>query len=197
MFSSRFKQIFLLYLLSINYIKIKSTGCTYKKSSADTEYKNTDNDGEVDKATCWSYSFTVEADEQKCCYNKSTKKCEAKTINDESSGDLECPDESTIINRCGSAGVAVPFEASLCTKISLIESYCCYVEVKKKSDGTKTAACLRSSDQEDEEDEPTDDIAEQLSEYPEYEFVRNDCRGTMVGLSVVGAVAAVVGVIFG
>ena len=65
---------------------------------------------------------------------------------------IECPEDSHIINNCGMAGVYEPVISTICTEISLVQGYCCFVETNK---GT---ACIRTKKLHKDVNATTDQI---------------------------------------
>ena len=59
----------------------------------------------------------------------------------EISNDYECPKEAIVPNNCGMAGIYQPNSSDICTEISLVQGFCCYV--KLKINNTDSYSCLR------------------------------------------------------
>ena len=81
---------------------------------------------------------------QACCYDESSKKC--YNVIDGTDSDRNCPKTVPIPNNCGLAGIYQPETPEICTQITLVQGYCCYVGVKKAdgSDGNIGHSCLRT-----------------------------------------------------
>ena len=101
--------------------------------------------GEAYKQYCYSLSF-IDGN-KKCCYQ--SEKCLSK---DKDSTDFGCPTYSTIYNNCGMAGFLEPLNSDICTEISLVQGYCCYVETDKGK------ACIRTKKLEKDVNVTTEQI---------------------------------------
>ena len=58
------------------------------------------------------------------------------------------------------AGVYQPVTAEICTEISLVQGYCCFVKTEK--DGT---ACIRTRELKKEKNKETNDIIEYINKH--------------------------------
>ncbi len=104
-----------------------------------------------------SNSFTSE-NEGYCCY--SNGKCYFYSEKPEEMNGLECPKENgKLKNTCGLAGRFPPINEGQCNGITLVEAFCCYVEVKGET------ACLRSKTKPKKKETTTEDIKKALSAY--------------------------------
>ena len=65
-----------------------------------------------------------------CCYGKNNRDCLKKSNEMELSKNYECPLEAIVPNNCGMAGIYQPNSSDICTKISLVQGFCCYVTLK-------------------------------------------------------------------
>ena len=124
----------LLLLLEIFFI-IKSDDCQYYNTSGNLVTVNSN-----DRETCFLYSYSDEQNSV-CCYDKSNKKCVKKSTDAAPEENIECPEKTKINNNCGLAGMFQPVNSSQCTGMSLVEAFCCYVEIN--GDGANNA-CFRS-----------------------------------------------------
>ena len=154
---NKFLLNLLLLLLSFDFI-LNITGCNYKKVK-DGPILNTvtttgvDNylngiSGDEAKQMCFSLSHS-EVEEHKCCYKDNICQKEGAEV----SGDDYCPNDSDIYNNCGMAGVYQPVTKEICTEISLVQGYCCFVKTK-----TKGNACIRTKELNKEKNTATDQI---------------------------------------
>ena len=81
-------------------------------------------------------------------------------MTDESNG-IYCPKVTQIANNCGMAGVYQPEESTICTDISLVNGYCCYVKTSDKG-----AFCGSRDDMtDDNKNEIPDDVREYVRDY--------------------------------
>ena len=103
-----------------------------------TEYLN----GSDSRQRCFDLSNNF--GNQACCYDESSKKC--YNVIDGTDSDRNCPKTVPIPNNCGLAGIYQPETPEICTQITLVQGYCCYVGVKKAdgSDGNIGHSCLRT-----------------------------------------------------
>ena len=76
---------------------------------------------------CFSFS---------CCYNETSKNCSEQNNNQKF-----CPKQIIINNNCGMAGLYQPINETICTEISLVQGYCCYVKFTDNS-----TSCLRTKE---------------------------------------------------
>ena len=161
-----FYFMIILFVLLLSFEQIL-TGCEYKEKAVG-EVKNTDTSDflnkfskdEEKKRACFSLSTNV----QKCCYVGT--KCTTTGAQD------ECPKDSIIINNCGLAGIYQPIASEVCTEISLVEGYCCYV--KTKNSGT---ACVRTKElKKKNKNHPTDQIIKYVKNFNE-EIESVECKG--------------------
>ena len=77
----------------------------------------------------------------------------------ENDNDLKCPEENklSVPNNCGMAGLYQPKQNATCNGISLVQGYCCYVEMHKGND-EKTYACIRTKQLNKDIKKPSDQI---------------------------------------
>lgn len=171
------KFILYLLLLFLSFEFILNTGCNFKKAK-DGNMFNTDSENYLSgitntteaKQMCFSLSHSdVQTDE--CCYFNN--KCSSKG----SETGEECPTGTIISNNCGMAGVYQPLTKEICTEISLVQGYCCFVKTKSK--GT---ACIRTKELNKEKNTATDQIKDYVkkSNDDEIEFVL--CEGNYIKL---------------
>ena len=158
---------FLLLIIILFQSTLQYTGCRYKETVDQTEYSVT-NDTYLDstsgtdakKQKCYSLSNSDIFDD-KCCYSKNTDGKEVCSKEDDSGYDKDCPKETTIPNNCGMGGVYQPVDPTICTEISLVSGYCCYV---KTTDG-KTFCGSRDEMDDDNKNEVPDDVRDYVSNY--------------------------------
>ena len=163
---------FLLLIIILFQSTLQYTGCTYKETVDQTVYSVT-NDTYLDstsgtdakKQKCHSLSNSDVFDDL-CCYSKKSdgKEVCSKINAADVSGSENCPEETTIPNNCGMAGVYQPADPTICTEISLVSGYCCYV---KTTDG-KTFCGSRDEMDDDNKNEVPDDVRDYVLNYIEH-----------------------------
>ena len=90
-----------------------------------------------------------------CCYNEEIHTCYNMTEDQSSDNDF-CPRKTNIPNNCGLAGLMEPTDSSVCTEITLVQGYCCYVTIKL---GDKNLhSCLRTKKLAKEKKEASEQI---------------------------------------
>ena len=125
------------------------------------------------KQKCFSLSHT-EGNSGLCCYDQTNKKCQT-----DSSGGNVCPaSNADVPNNCGMAGIYEPQTPSICKDISLVQGYCCYVGLKKKSDNKASSACIRTKTLNKKKNEATDQITNYVGN--SYTITSVDCHGTSI-----------------
>ena len=169
--------IFLNILLIQLPFSNEDGGCTYYEvgsipKTTDQNYLKSSNADENKKA-CFSLSTATD----KCCYLNSggTQTCQ---IGD--SNNAVCPEDSDIKNNCGMALFYQPVSKEICTEISLVNGYCCFVTTKNHG-----KACLKQDEiDEDEKDEITDYMKDyfrnRLNYNPDEEIVSVQCEGSLL-----------------
>ena len=115
---------------------------------------------EVYKQKCFSLSYNNGNDDA-CCYKAGTastsKGCfKEQTLGSSIPSGYDCQKRSVIYNNCGMAGVFEPLNSKTCTEISLVQGYCCYVEIGE--DPNKNKACIRTKKLEKDVNVTTDQI---------------------------------------
>ena len=120
------------------------------------------------KQKCFSLSYS-EKNSGACCY--STNGCVLETP-----GDDNCPKNTEVANNCGMAGVYQPQTSNICKEISLVQGYCCYVKLKKISDNSISASCIRTKKLNKKKNEATDQIITYVGNAYRIEGV--ECHGT-------------------
>jgi hypothetical protein len=141
---------------------VTSDPCYYKESSKqDNTNLNSTDDGsflgkingeDSKKQKCFSLSNS-NVFPHLCCYNQGTGKCEKGT---ESGGDIYCPVETIIPNKCGMTRFYQPITYDKRTEISLVDGYCCFVKTK-----TKGNVCVKTEEIDaDNKKVVTEDIKE-------------------------------------
>ena len=125
------------------------------------------------KNKCFSLSHTD--NNGLCCLKKGTTKNECST----DTSLVDCPVSNTDVpNNCGMAGIYEPQIASICKDISLVQGYCCYVGLKKKSDNKASSACIRTKTLNKEKNEATDQIKNYVGN--SYIITSVDCHGASI-----------------
>lgn len=159
---NRFFLFLILILLSFKKILNEDdNGCEYydennsHKKTNETylnEYK-----GDSAKQQCFSLSY-FNGGSDRCCIDfsvSSKPKCVkiADTVNPTTT--QECATKSIIYNNCGMAGIFQPLTSDICTSISLVQGYCCFVKIK--SLGT---ACVRTKELNEDKNTTTNQITD-------------------------------------
>ena len=163
------------------------TGCSYKTDASQTTPSVTDDkyltssNADENKQKCFSLSFS-DVQTTQCCYEKvaSTGKetCESGVT---AGGEISCPEATTAIpNNCGMALFYKPVSKEICTEISLVNGYCCFVQTN-----TKGNACLRQDEiDEDDKDKITDYMKDyfknKLNMNPDQEIKKVQCEGSLL-----------------
>ena len=139
-------------LFFLNYIFISSDGCQYwisegKEGTTDAQYLSQYHIDEEKRQQCYILS-NFQGDDTKCCYK------DGACIKKEAGiPDNNCPKtNSKIINNCGMAGIYEPVYSTVCTEISLVQGYCCFVKTKEGN------ACIRTKKLHKDINETTDQI---------------------------------------
>ena len=145
--------LFIFLNIILVQFSFSADGCDYILDAYTTvttggNYLTSSNSDE-NKQKCFSLSNS-EAQRSKCCYKKIGDK---EICTSDTSGEgVECPTQSTIKNNCGMALIYEPTTKEICTEISLVNGYCCFVKTKSKGN-----ACLKQDEiDEDEKNEITD-----------------------------------------
>ena len=175
----------ILNLALIQFSFSALTGCQYKSEASQTSSNapRTDDkyltsaDVNENKQKCFSLSHSDVLTGQ-CCYHVSDGKqyCIDK---DASSGitPTECPTASNIKNNCGMALYYQPKTKEVCTDISLVNGYCCFVE----TNGHGTACLKQDEIDEDEKNEITDYMKDyfrnRLNLNPDEQIKSVQCEG--------------------
>ena len=180
----------LFIFLSVLLIQLSfsdGTGCRYKENASQTTPSNTDNgnyltssNADENKQKCFSLSKS-DVEDGFCCYDRSTSKCKRETSQVQTDT-VECPTSSdqNLRNNCGMAKFYRPVSKEICTEISLVNGYCCFVTTKNH--GT---ACLKQDEiDEDEKDEITDYMKDyfrnRLGYNPDTEIKSVQCEGSLM-----------------
>ena len=168
---------FILYLLLLSFEFILNDGCSYKKTkdgntlTTGNDYLNGITNTTEAKQMCFSLSYS-DVFEHKYCYTSSGNKC----IEETGTG-AECPQDTIIANNCGMAGVYQPLTKEICTEISLVQGYCCYIKTKSK--GT---ACIRTKELNKDKNTVTDQMKQYIQDNnvnpDEIDFVL--CKGNYI-----------------
>ena len=93
-----------------------------------------------------------------CCYyedKEGKKECVPKS--DGLHSKYICPEDTLVPNNCGLAGIYQPETSSICTEITLVQGYCCYVGVKD-GDNKPKYSCLRTKKLAKEKDKAPEQI---------------------------------------
>ena len=181
------KSLNLLYIILLIIIINFSHAvdfCYYQQNKDDEDgveatssYLSQNTEDKSAAAVCHSLSHTP-VNTEKCCYDTTDGQCvysdkEETDFQDKSR--YKCPEDTVIHNSCGMAGVYQPIEESVCTEISLVGGYCCFVTSKK--DGVNSTSCLRNQKLSKNVNDITDQIKEALA-YNNSEFVSMKCQGS-------------------
>ena len=124
----------------------KRVGVT-KNTDDDSKFLEEFNTEEEKKQKCYSLS-NFNGGDSLCCYKNSIG-CFTK---ESGTPEDECPKLSTIYNNCGMAGVYEPLISTICTEISLVQGYCCFVKTNKGN------ACIRTKKLHKDVNATTDQI---------------------------------------
>ena len=145
-----------LYLSSFcqNECQYKETRYQEGVNKTDANYLKNINSDETKKQKCFSLSYS-NVFNQLCCYDAQNKICTASTTGT----NIQCPEETKIVNNCGMAGFYQPITSERCTEISLVDGFCCYIKTK-----TLGTACIKKKEIGDDDDktELSDDMKEYL-----------------------------------
>ena len=179
--------IFLSVLLIQLSFSDETTGCSYKENASQTTPSNTDNgnyltssNADENKQKCFSLSKS-DVEDQFCCYDRDTSEC-TRGPSEGTHDNVDCPtlSDQNLRNNCGMAKFYRPVSKEICTEISLVNGYCCFVTTKNH--GT---ACLKQDEiDEDEKDEITDYMKDyfrnRLGLNPDTEIVSVQCEGSLL-----------------
>ena len=150
-----------LMLIFLSFKKILNAGCSYydenNKEQTTNETYLKEYKGDAAKKECFYLSY-FNGGSDRCCYDSSKHECVKIVATDSLTSNQECPTNSTIFNNCGMAGIFQPLTSDLCTSISLVQGYCCFV--KTKSHGN---ACVRTKELNEDKNTTTD----QMTKYVE------------------------------
>ena len=139
--------------------KYKETdGQTTPSETSDT-YLDSISGSEAKKQKCFSLSHSDFFTNQ-CCYYKDPNNKEICLEKDATTG-IVCPEDTKIPNNCGMAGIYQPKDPSICTEISLVSGYCCYV----KTNDQGTFCGSRDEMDDDNKNEVPEDVREYVTKY--------------------------------
>ena len=164
------KYSFLLLIYLFHFSQTQQTVCRYKEDVdgdiliADGNYLSTINETEK-KQSCFSLSFS-DVEPQKCCYDKDNDMCTTTP-----GTNVECPQDTIVHNNCGMAGVFQPDIPSICTEISLVTGYCCFVKTNKGN------ACIRTKKLNSKKNTATDQLKNYVKNF-DAEIESVECGGT-------------------
>ena len=149
--------------------------CNYTNNEL-SEYLNVTDDEEK-KRRCFDLSYNFK--NNICCYDETKKTCYNVTET-EISGNLICPQNASIPNNCGLAGLNQPVDPSVCKEISLVQGYCCYVTIKVEGQNEPQHSCLRTKKLAKVKDEASEQIKNYIEKIQEtkktkYEIGEVDC----------------------
>ena len=173
--------IFLFSLTNFCYNEDPSL-CKYQNDKNDMTgvevndaYFNKQDEGKDMEQICHSLSHTP-VQKDKCCYDKIKKTCVTEKQGETLSSELyDCPRDTVVHNSCGMAGIYQPFNSLICTEISMVGGYCCFV--KSKKNGVNTTSCLRTQKINKDKNSKTEQIQKYLEEF-DAEFMEMTCKGT-------------------
>ena len=170
-----------IILIQLSFSDPTPTPCKYYENPStskdtDASYLSSANEEDEKKQKCFSLSNS-DINTGLCCYNSQDKLCEQA---EGSSGNVYCPQDSDIKNNCGMALFYRPVSKEICTEISLVNGYCCFVKTKNH-----WTACLKQDEiDEDEKDEITDYMKDyfrnRLGFNPDEEIVSVQCEGSLL-----------------
>ena len=167
-------------ILSIFFIlfRLILNGCLYKTEEGVNNEKDTDQDNFFEgitnetekKQKCFSLSYS-DYFQSKCCY--SDNKCNRELAD---GSEEECPEYSIIYNNCGMAGILQPYTVDICTGISLVQGYCCFVKTKQYGN-----ACIRTKNLNKDKNTATDQIIAYINKIKnETEIDSVECEGCYI-----------------
>jgi hypothetical protein len=156
-------SIFLI-LLCILFEEILNDGCSYKNNGSTKNTDDTNDDylkditGDAAKQKCFSLSDS-DVQTGKCCYDSANNKC---TTTNTGTG-IQCPDEAVEIkNNCGITYIYQPVTSDICTEISLVQGYCCFIKTKAGN-----TACIRTKSLNKDKNSVTDQMTDYASKCKE------------------------------
>ena len=168
------KIILSIVLLILSFHNILCVGCKYRVENdnniliTNSTYLAGYKDEEA-KQRCYSLS-NLDGENDLCCYDEIKKEC----YKNETNTDLtKCPIKSrTVTNNCGMAGIYEPMTSTICTEISLVQGYCCFVETKANN------ACIRTKNLEKDINVTTEQINKYVASFGEnIEITKVTCEG--------------------
>ena len=164
-----------LILMIISFNKILNEECTSSVNIGGRHY-------DEQKRKCYSLSQIDKNNDIRCCIHKKDGSDENECIKQSDSSveddTLSCPKNPFVPNNCGIAGVYQPEEARLCKEISLVQGYCCYVKVKRKSDNSESVSCLRTRKLNKNKKEATNQMINYVGN--DYTIESVDCHGSRI-----------------
>ena len=154
--------LFIISMIIIHSSFCANNFCYYRQKSGvdpiktDSAYLNSYTNITEKKQACFSLSNS-DVNSNKCCFKASDNTC----VEDDGINTYECPEDTKITNNCGLARYYQPLTAKVCTEISLVDGYCCFVNTINY--GT---ACVRQSEiDEDDKTAITDDIKNYVNKF--------------------------------
>ena len=157
-----YSYLFILSMILIHSSFSASDFCNYTQNSGDqalktdNNYLNSYSTTAEKKQACFSLSNS-DVNSNKCCFKASDETC----VEEDGSTTIECPEDTKITNNCGLARYYQPLTAKVCTEISLVDGFCCFVNTTNY--GT---ACVRQSEiDEDDKNEVTDDVKNYVNKF--------------------------------
>ena len=172
--------LFIFLNILLIQLPFSNEGCQYKTdvsqptATTDDKYLTSSNADE-NRQKCFSLSYS-DVENGPCCYNKDSNGKETCISNSGS----DCPTSTLIANNCGMALFYQPVSKEICTEISLVNGYCCFVQTN-----TKGNACLRQDEiDEDDKDKITDYMKDyfrnKLNMNPDQEIKKVQCDGFLL-----------------
>ncbi len=147
-------------LFLISFTKILNEECKYINEKGDVVPINMDQfkdfKPEEKRKKCFSFSNSF-VQTGKCCYNIKEQTCVVE--NTESDENIKCPNKSKIYNNCGQSGIYEPEDSKVCTEISLVRGYCCYVKFKNHG-----SSCLRTKTLNKDKNSTTEQMKNHIKE---------------------------------
>ena len=177
--------LFIFFNILLIQLPFSNEGCKYKTDASQTQTTApitddkylTSSNADENKQKCFSLSNS-DVQSGRCCYKNTGGQ---QTCEPETETGVECPELTTDIhNNCGMALFYKPVLKEICTEISLVNGYCCFVQTN-----TKGNACLRQDEiDEDDKDKITDYMKDyfknKLNMNPDQEIKKVQCEGSLL-----------------
>ena len=176
-------KICIFYILNLSLILILSSFTKILNEECTSSIRLAGLNEEEQKRKCYSLSQKDENNNDiRCCIHQKADSQENECIKESDSSDgnstLSCPKDPLVPNNCGIAGVYQPDTPGLCKEISLVQGYCCYIKIKRKSDHLESFSCLRTKKLNKNITEATNQIISYVGN--DYTIESVDCHGTSI-----------------